>query len=79
MAEPATRKALAFARFAARWPRYKGRRLQDFFYDQACAALGICNHSTWVRISPNDPRWDKICPPPTALDKFVKESEASNG
>ena len=34
--------------------------IQDTFYDQACAALGICNHSSWTRIDPNDERWDGI-------------------
>ena len=35
-------------------------RLTDSFYDQACFALGICNHSSWVKIGPDDPRWDEF-------------------
>ena len=56
-----TRKARAFARFAAAHPHIKdGPKLNDAFYDQACFALGICNHSSWVRMDVNDKRWDKV-------------------
>ena len=58
--EPVTRKGRALARFAAKHPHLDGMRLTDSFYDQACFALGICNHSSWVKIGPDDPRWDEF-------------------
>ncbi len=61
MYDNSSRKAQAFARFAAKHPRYNGAFLRDFFYDQACIELGICNHSLWVKLDPNDERWDKVC------------------
>jgi len=62
MASETTRKAAAFARFVERHRRSPGMTIEDTFYDQACMALCICNHSSWVRISPNDKCWDKVCP-----------------
>lgn len=58
--EPVTRKGRALARFAANHPRLDGMSLTDDFYDQACLALGICNHSSWAGIEPDDPRWDEL-------------------
>ena len=62
MAIDTTRKAAAFARFSARHTRHTDKYLRDHFYDHACYALGICNHSTWVRLDANDKCWDKVCP-----------------
>ena len=71
MSEPQqqTRKAMAFARFAAAHPRYRGGFLADCFYDEAVEAMGISNCSTYVHLDPNDPRWDKV----------AKEQEAEDG
>ena len=55
-----TKKARAFARFARTHRASPGMTIEDTFYDQACMALGICNHSTWMRLDPNDNRWDDI-------------------
>ena len=55
-----TRKALAFARFAAAHPRYHGGFLADCFYDEACYVLGINNVSSYKSIDANDPCWDKV-------------------
>lgn len=60
MASEITRKCAAFRRFAEAHPRYHGGFLADCFYDVACAEMGINNISTYQRIDPNDPRWDKI-------------------
>ena len=55
-----TRKARAFARFAAAHPRYRGGFLADCFYDEACAAMDIRSYSAYIALDADDPRWDAV-------------------
>ena len=59
--EKRTRKAAAFARFAAANPRCKGLRLRDKFYLQSSMAMGICSHSAYMKLDENDQKWDEVC------------------
>ena len=60
MNENETRKARAFARFAAAHPRYRGGFLSDCFYDEACAVMGISSISKYKALDSDDPRWDEV-------------------
>ena len=55
-----TRKARAFARFAAAYPRYRGGFLADCFYDEACAVMGLSSYSAYIALDADDPRWDAV-------------------